>query len=89
MDHLVLVDKLHALYQLLYVVASFQLVQALPSAHEVAQRLIVANIKHYVNVVLVLEVAVKAHDVFVMKGPVDLDFRSQLLTGLAPGQVLL
>lgn len=62
--------------------------KTLPSAHEIAQRLVVTNVKHDVNVVLVLEITIESHDIFVMKRPMDLNLRCQLLTSLTPGQVL-
>lgn len=48
-----------------------------------------ANVEHDVDVVLVFEVAVEAHDVLVVERAVNLDFAGQLLAGLAPRQVRL
>ena len=62
--------------------------ETLSSADKVAQRLVVANVKHDVNVVLVLKITIESHNVFVVQGTMDLYLRCQLLTSLTPGQVL-
>jgi hypothetical protein len=88
-DDLVLVNVFHTLDELLDVVASFELVKTLASSHQVTKGLIVADVEHNVDVVFVFEVAVEANNVFVTQGAMDLDFTSQLLTGLASGEIRL
>ena len=89
MDDFVLVNVLHALDELLDVVACFQFVQALPTAHQVTQRLILADIQHDIYVVLVLEVPIEAHNVLMVQGAVNLDLTRQLLSCLRASEVLL
>lgn len=89
MDDFVLVTVSHALDQLGDVEAGFEFGEPFASADQVGQRLVVADVQHDVNVVLVFEVAVEANHVLVVQRPVDLDLARQLLAGLAPGQVHL
>lgn len=63
--------------------------ESLSPTDQIAERLIMTDIQQDVNVVFVLEVAVKAHNVFMVKGTMDLNFRGELLSGLAAGQILL
>lgn len=65
MDHLVLVDVLHTLNELLDIVSCFELVESLSSPHKVTKGLIMANVEYHVNVFLVLEVAIETHNVLV------------------------
>ena len=88
-DDFALVDVLHTFYELLDVVSGFELVEALASADQVRERLVVADVEHDVDVVLVFEVAIEAHDVLVGERAVDFDLTRQLLPCLGASQVLL
>lgn len=89
MDDLARVNILNASDQLINVVASLEAVHALASEHQVAQRLVVANVEQNVDVVFVFEVAIESHNVFMVQTSVDLDLAREFLTGLATGEVLL
>lgn len=78
---------LHALDELVDVIASLDLVQALTSLNQVTERAVGANVKHNVDVLLVLEVSVEADHIFVVKRSVDLYLTRQFLTGLCPCEV--
>ena len=64
-NDLALVDIFHTFNELLDVVASFELVEALTTTNQIRKRLVVADIEHNINVVFVFEVAIKAYDVLV------------------------
>ena len=61
------VNVLDALDQLIDVVASFDLVQALPSLNQVGQGLVLADIKHDVDVLFVFKITIKAHHILVIQ----------------------
>ena len=82
MDDFLGVDVLDGLHQLVDVVAGLDLVKLLTALNQVCQRLIGADVQHDVDILFVLEVAIEADDVLVIKRPVNLDFTRQLLSGL-------
>ena len=88
-DHFVRVNILHCFDKLVDVVASLHLVQPLPSLDEIRQRLVLADIEHDVDVLLVLEVAVEPDDVLVVQRAMDLDLAGQLLPCLGSCQICL
>ena len=47
--------------------------QALSSLDQVRERLVLADIKHDVDVLLILKVAIKANNVLMVERPVDFD----------------
>lgn len=57
--------------------------QALASLDQVRQRLVLANVKHNVNIGLIFEVAIESHHMFIFERAMDLDLAFQLLLGLA------
>ena len=82
MDNLLGVDVLDGLHQLVDVVAGLDLVKLLAALNQVCQGLIRADVQHDVDILLVLEVAIEADDVLVIKRPVNLNLTRQLLSGL-------
>ena len=89
MDDFLGVDVLTGLDQLVDVVPRLDLVESLAPAHKVREGLVVADVEHDVDVLLVFEVAVKAHDILVGQRSVDLDLARKLLASLGPGEVAL
>lgn len=87
MDHLPRVNILHSFNELVDVVASLYLVQALASFDQVRKRLVLADVKHNVHILFILEVAIETHDVLMVQRSVDLNLTSELLTGLSSGQI--
>ena len=82
MDDLLGVDVLDGLHQLVDVVAGLDLVKLLTALNQVCQGLIGADVQHDVDILFVLEVAIEADDVLVIKRPVNLNLTRQLLSGL-------
>ena len=82
MDDFLGVDVLDGLHQLVDVVAGLDLVKLLMALNQVCQGLIGADVKHDVDILFVLEVAIEADDVLVIKRPVNLNLTRQLLSGL-------
>lgn len=66
MNYVALVDVLYAENQLLNVEACLNFTESLPASHQVREGLIMANVKHDVDVFFVFEVAVESNYVFVM-----------------------
>jgi hypothetical protein len=72
-DDFLSVDVLTGLDKLIDVVAGFDLMKTLTATHKIRQGLIVTDVKQDVDVLLVFEVSIEPHDVFVVQRPVDLD----------------
>jgi len=81
MDHVLFMHVLDAATQLMDVVAGLDFGEALASAHKVRKGLVMANVKHYVDVLPIFEVSVKSHYVLVTERSVDFDLTRELLTG--------
>ena len=78
---------LDCLHKLVDIVASLDLVEALAALDQIGERPVRADVEHDVDVLLVFEVAVEAHDVLVVHRAVNLDLAGQFLTSLCPGEV--
>ncbi len=78
-NNLARVNVFESLAELVNVVASFNLMKSLASLDQVWERLVLANVKHDVDVLLVLEISVKANNVLIVKWSVDLNLTCQLL----------
>lgn len=63
--------------------------KSLSSFDKIWQRLVVADVEHYVNVVFVLEVAIEAHNILVEEWAVDLDFACEFLASFTTCEALL
>ena len=82
-------DVLHSLDQLVDIESSFHLMQSLSTLNQIGKRLILADVQHDVDVLLVFKVSVKSNNIFVAEGAMDFDFAGKLLAGLGPRQVCL
>lgn len=67
MDNVFAVDVLAGQDKLVDVAAGFYLVEALPPAKQITQRLVLADVQHEVNVFGILKVAIKSDNIFVMQ----------------------
>ena len=71
---------------LIDVTLDFELVEALPTAQQLVQRLVLAQLEENIDVLCVLEEVFEADDVVLVEGAMDLDFRHQLLLGTSLSQ---
>ena len=83
-DHLVFMNVLHCLHQLINIESSFHLVESFASLNQIRERLVLADVQHDVDVLLVLKVSVKSNDVFVVERAVDFDLTSKFLASFGP-----
>jgi hypothetical protein len=81
----ILVHEFHAFDELVDVESGFELCESFPASHQVTQRLVVANLKHYVHIFFVFEVTNETHYVLMVQRAVDFNLAGQLLSGFAPG----
>lgn len=65
-NHLARMHILHGEHELVNVVASLNLMKALATLNKVRKRLVAADIQHDIDILFVLEVAIKANDSFVI-----------------------
>lgn len=83
MDHSVAVEVLDGVADLDDIVLDFKLMEPLPPPDEILKRLVLAQLKNDVHVLLVFEKVLKADDILVVEGPVYFDLRHQRLLGPA------
>ena len=83
------VNVFHCFDELVDVVASLHLVQSLPSLYKIREGLILADIKHDVDVLLVLKVAIEPYYVLVVQGTMNFDLAGQLLPCFCSRQICL
>ena len=68
------VDIFHCFDKLIDVVASFYLVESLSTLYKIRERLVLADIKHNVDILLIFEVAVESNNVLIVQRAMDFDF---------------
>ena len=78
MDDLLLMQVLASIYQLTNVALSFQLRQTLSPPHQFIQALVSAYFEHNVDTLFVFEELLKADNLLIVEGLVDLDLACQL-----------
>lgn len=65
------------------VALDFKLMQTLSATKQLVETLVLTQLEQDVNILSILEKMLEAHNVVVMKTPVDLDLRHQFLLGSA------
>ena len=73
MDDLTRVHILHRKDKLVDVVSCLNFMQSLSTLDQVGERLVRADVKHDVDILLILKVAIKANNVLMVERPVDFD----------------
>ena len=76
MDDLTRVHILHREDKLVDVISCLNFMQSLSTLDQVGERLVRADVKHDVDILLVLKVAIKANNVLMVERSVDFDLTS-------------